>query len=247
MRYCIPVVWLVPFLGAAALGADDLPQPKKDTTAPPAAFPDVPAVRAPTAPPSAASPELQRLLRDLRSQREALRDERTAAEHETAAPGPVTANEAEIARLRKRMEELSARSGGCSRGGSASLPPESSPLTMPTPVEGPGGVLDPIGVANNYFKAGDFQAALEAYRKVPLRGAADDERAPVMYMIATCLRKIGKREEAATMYREVTALKGDPFVTDFARWQLESMAWRKDMEAQLAQLAQRRKGIGPGR
>jgi hypothetical protein len=141
------------------------------------------------------------------------------------------------------MEELSARSGGRPRGAAAGPPP----LTMPALVEGPGGVLDPVGVAYNYFKAGDYQAALEGYRKVPLRGADDDERAPVMYMIATCLRRTGKSEEAAKMYREVAALKGDPFVADSARWQLETMAWRKDMEAQLAQLAQRRKGLGPAR
>jgi hypothetical protein len=41
MRHFIYVVWLLPFLGVAALGADDLPKPKKDPSAPPAAFPDI--------------------------------------------------------------------------------------------------------------------------------------------------------------------------------------------------------------
>src|SRR5689334_1542354 len=98
MRYCIHLVWLVPLLGAAALGADDLPQPKKDPAAStPAPFPSLPAPRAGTGEPDTA--DLQRLLRDLRAQREALHKERSAAEREPAPAGPLTGNEAEIARL----------------------------------------------------------------------------------------------------------------------------------------------------
>ena len=65
-------------------------------------------------------------------------------------------------------------------------------------------------------------------------------------MVATCLRKLGKREEAAKVYREVAAIKDDPFVADCARWQLDTLAWRKDVESQLAQMRQRRKGLETG-
>ncbi len=44
MRPAIHLVWLLPFLGVAALGADDLPQPKKDP-APPATLPILPPPR----------------------------------------------------------------------------------------------------------------------------------------------------------------------------------------------------------
>src|SRR5690242_5920307 len=102
MRHAIHLVWLLPFLGAAALGADDLPQPKKDTTAPPATFPDLPGPRINTGGPADAdAAELQRLLRQLRSQRDALRNERASTEREAEAPAPATSNEEEIARLRK--------------------------------------------------------------------------------------------------------------------------------------------------
>jgi hypothetical protein len=104
-------------------------------------------------------------------------------------------------------------------------------------------VLDPSAVAQNYFRAGDYKAALDAYSNINLRGASGEEQAPVLYMIASCLRKLGKREEAAQKYREAAAIKDDPFVADCARWQLETLAWRKDMEAQLAELRQRRKGL----
>src|SRR5437763_1826355 len=103
MRYTIHVVWLLPRLGAAALGADDLPVPKKDPSAPSAAMPNLPGAK-PT--PTADSAELQKLLRDLRSQREALHNEPDTTERESAASGPTTGNEEEIARLRKPLQEL---------------------------------------------------------------------------------------------------------------------------------------------
>jgi hypothetical protein len=247
MRHCIHVVWLLPVLGAAALGADELPQPKKDpSAAPPAAFPDL------SARPStdANSAEVQRLLRDLRTQREALRNERAGPHREAPAPypspapgAPSSSNEEEIARLRRRMQELDARKRG--RGHDVP-PPQLSPMPPLSPARGgeaPGGPIDPSAVAQNYFRAGDYEAALDAYRKVPLRGVSSEERAPVMYMIASCLRKLGKRDEAAKVYREVAAIKDDPFVAECARWQLETMAWRKDMESQLAELRQRKKGL----
>jgi len=83
----------------------------------------------------------------------------------------------------------------------------------------------------------------DAYRRVPTRGSLAEERAPVQYMIATCLRKLGKRDEAAKVYREVVGIKDDPFIADCARWQLQTLTWRKDVDTQLAALRQRRKGL----
>ncbi len=239
MRHSIHVVWLVPFLAVAALGADELPQPKKDPAAPPSAFPDLgPRPPGPVVPPDANAAELQRLLRDLRSQRESLHNERAAPEREP----PASANERELVRLRKRMEELQKRARPRPEAVPSPVLPPDPPLTASTGASA-GGAIDLVAVAQNLFRAGDYAAALDAYRKVPLRGATGEERAPTLYMIATCLRKLGKRDEAAKVYREVASVKDDPFVADCARWQLDSLTWHKEMDGQLAQLRQRRKGL----
>jgi tetratricopeptide (TPR) repeat protein len=245
MRHSIHVVWLVPFLAVAALGADDLPQPKKDPSAPPSAFPDLAPRPQGAAAPGANEAELQRLLRDLRTQREALHNERPTPDREAPATAPASSNEQEIARLRKRMEELQKKRARPQpeTAPPVILPPETSPLISPPGGTAAGGAIDPVAVAQNYFRAGDYETALEAYRKVPLRGAAAEERAPTLYMIATCLRKLGHRDEAAKVYREVAAVKDDPFMADCARWQLETLTWRKDVESQIAQLRQQRKGL----
>src|SRR5579885_20476 len=104
-HHIIHVVWLMPLLGAAALGADDLPQPKKDpaANAPPAAAPAPMPVLPGPRPSDADTAELQRMLRDLRGQRDALQKERSAADRPSSAPAAaLSANEEEIARLRKR-------------------------------------------------------------------------------------------------------------------------------------------------
>jgi hypothetical protein len=241
MRHCIiHVVWLVPLLGAAALGADDLPQPKKDPSAP-APMPALTGPRPAGGPSAADTAELQRLLRELRSQRDALQKERSAADRPSSSPGPsLSANEEEIAHLRQRMQELAARAGNRS---AAPPPPLLRPADLSPSAPGGGGALDPLAVAQNYYRAHDYETALAAYRKVPLGDALAEERAPVLYMIATCLRKLGKRDEAAKVYREVAGIKGDPFVAECAQWQLQTLGWRADVEAQLAQLRARRKGL----
>jgi tetratricopeptide (TPR) repeat protein len=241
MRHFIHVVWLVPFLAVAALGADDLPQPKKDPGAPPASFPDIGQRPPGAAVPDANAAELQRLLRDLRSQRDAVRNERPGPEREAAAPA--TSNEEEIARLRRRMDELQKRARPRAEVNPPPILPPSEPVPLTSSGSLPGGAIDPVAVAQNYFRAGDYEAALEAFRKVPLRGAVAEERAPTLYMVATCLRKLGKTDEAAKVYREVAAIKDDPFVADCARWQLETLTWRKDVGSQIAQMRQRRKGL----
>jgi hypothetical protein len=245
MRHLIHLVWLLPLFGAAALGADDLPQPKKNPI-PSAPMPDLPAPRA-LAGRRETDAELKRLLEQLRSRREALHSER-CGEREAAAPAPAGTNDEEIARLRKRMEEL-ARCRA-SRKVEEAVPSEVRPLdpllALPRESEAPwGSVIDPSAVAQNYFRVGDWEAALEAYRKLPTRGLLAEERAPLVYMIATCYRRLGKRDDAAKLYREAAGIKDDQFVADCARWELETLAWRKSLEAQLAQLRERCKTLGP--
>jgi tetratricopeptide (TPR) repeat protein len=258
MRYCIHVVWLLPLLGAAALGADDLPQPRKDpgTGAAPAApgrLPDLSGSR-PVGNSQADqdAAELQRLLAQLRAQRESGRQERPAPPREVEPgpavppPEPTTPEDPELARLRKRLQELKARNGGGSSGGVGvrPAPVADSPRVGDTSGAGSGrGAIDQTAVAQNYFKAGDYQAALDAYNKVPIEGAPGEQRAATLYMIATCHRKLGHLPQAEKFYREAAAVKEDRFIADCATWQLQTISWRREVEGQLAELRERRKGL----
>ena len=94
-------------------------------------------------------------------------------------------------------------------------------------------------MANVLFKVGNFEFALKAYRTVSFVGMRPDERAPIQYLMATCLRKLGKVDEAAAIYREVANMRGDEQVAACAQWQLVHLRWRSEFEAQLKELRDR--------
>lgn len=263
MRRFIYSLWLCSLLGLAAFAADELPQPKKDTT-PPEPLPRL----APTPGGgdfSRAQPgELQKLLDQLRRDIGTLRNERK----EPQPPGASGESpEEEAARLWKRYEDLwkrlATRETKPAPPSSVDKPriPDTLPPTAPVPPSKPPtpaanvGLIDPVALAQNLFRTGDFAGALDAYRKAEeaftrqaegglgagVDPAGPEDRVPVKYMIATCLRRLGKTSEAEVIYREVASSRGDEFVAECARWQLTLLTWKKQTEADLAALRQRNK------
>ncbi len=103
--------------------------------------------------------------------------------------------------------------------------------------------LDPLALAHVLFKAENFAAALRAYRLIDLRGTRAEERLPIQYLIATCLKRLGKTEEAAGMYREIANSRGDENLAACAQWQLGAMRWEVEMRGQLETIRQRRKSM----
>jgi tetratricopeptide (TPR) repeat protein len=184
----------------------------------------------------------------LRSESEALATERTKA----LADAPPAESD-EVARLRRRLAELVAtlnarplarRPSTADTAGSASREGTSphadatagAPI-MPGADSLPG---DPVLAARALFRAGDHAAALETYRQIDLDGLTRDERNLVQYMSACCLRKLGRLDEAAALYREVASAREDEVLTDCALWHLSAISWRRDMEKQLETLRERR-------
>lgn len=114
-----------------------------------------------------------------------------------------------------------------------------------TPAPGNNKAVDPLGQAQSLFRGGDNEGALKAYRSVDLNSSnlAPDERLLIQYMIATCLRRLGKLDEAHAGYEEVVNAGGDPFLVQNARWQLDSIRWRKDFDNDLKLIQQRIKDL----
>jgi tetratricopeptide (TPR) repeat protein len=125
------------------------------------------------------------------------------------------------------------------------LPPPVAPLPPPTPAAPsapatPRLPLEPLALAHALFRAGNYEGALQAYRMTELKGARAEERAPVQYLIACCLRRLGKTEEAANLYREIANVKGDEQVAACARWQLAALRWQQETTARLREIRDRR-------
>jgi len=103
--------------------------------------------------------------------------------------------------------------------------------------------LDPLALAHVLFRAGKYEASLRAYRLIDLRGMKAEERLPIQYLIATCLKRAGKAEEAKSIYRDIANSRGDENVALCAQWQLGAFRWEEEMRAQLDTLRQRRKAL----
>lgn len=112
----------------------------------------------------------------------------------------------------------------------------------PPPTPGPQGAVDPLALGQSLFRANDYAGALQALRQVNSAALRPAERVGLNYLMATCLRKLGKTDEAMTLYQQVAGSRADEVLADCARWQLGAMAWRRDLEKQLEEIRQRKQG-----
>lgn len=103
--------------------------------------------------------------------------------------------------------------------------------------------IDAVAAAMNLYKANDFEAASRAFKLIDLNTLIAEDRVFVQYMTACSLRRWGKLSEAAAIYREVAASDVE-YLAEFAKWQLETINWRTDMENQLKQLRDKRTNPG---
>jgi hypothetical protein len=130
-----------------------------------------------------------------------------------------------------------------------SAPSPPTAVVVPPHAGGPttepfaGSVVDALALAPVLFQTGDYEGALTAYRLVSPEAVKPAERTTVMYMTAACLRKLGKTDEAATLFREVANAKGEDVLAECAQWQLSAMRWKHDVETTLNELRRRRKAL----
>jgi len=207
-------------------------------------------------PPPSQLTDLKEQLAKLRAERDAL-----AKDHAQAAQfveESVFVGSEETAKLRLRLGGLLTQLGT----GKTAVRPR--PFPIPNPKPPPDGkketppdpdkkdpppepdlssktkIVEPLALAQSLFRAGSYDAALKAYRMLPLKGLKAEERAPVQYMMATCLRKLGKTDEASAIYREVANSRGDEHLAACAQWQLAAIRWQRELEDQLKTIRQRR-------
>jgi len=105
--------------------------------------------------------------------------------------------------------------------------------------------VDPLSLAQSLFRAGDHAGALNVYRKLEQEEHNPQERAALQYMMACCLRKLGKTDEASILYREVANSAADEMTVENAQWYLRAMKDRHQLETELEELRQRRQAVIP--
>ena len=208
--------------------------------------------------------ELNTQFQQLKSAREALVAERLAMNslHETS--GSLTDENAKLrVRVRDILTKLAARKKNQTTGTGSAPPKSGVPTSQPATKENKSAdneadppvvpettstskgarPLDPLALAHSLFQSGNFEAALKAYRMIELKGMKAEERLPIQYMTATCLKRLDKIDEAITMYREVANSRGDEHLALCAQWQLSALRWQRELLSQLTEVRQRRQAL----
>lgn len=247
---------LLAVLASASRGDDGAPAPSAKPV--PQGTPGL-LVQDDESPPAQPLVDLRHSLQKLKSERDGLAEDR-----EKAAASLQDSNQldgADRAKLQLRLSNLLTMMATQKKAPPALLPsPMKTDTTFPSPLEKtPAGAghstpkkkttepspdvanaLDPLALATNLFLAGNYHGALQAYRLLPQEGLKAEERVPLQFMIANCLRKLGKGDEAAALYREIANSRGDEHLAECAQWQLGLTRWRRDTAGQLERIRQRR-------
>ena len=212
--------------------------------------------------------DLERYLLKLKSQRKALAAEQEAAKKQF--PESMSWGGAETAKLRAHLGQLMTKLGAVpeakkdNRPATPIPPPPLPPLDSDKKIEPilpkqvtdlPHGknapkdgsemapATDALALGHVLYKAGNWELALKAYRMVSTTGMKADERAPIQYMTAACLRKMGKLDEAAAVFREVANIRGDEQIAACAQWELVQLRSQMEFETQLKDVRERRKAL----
>lgn len=101
-------------------------------------------------------------------------------------------------------------------------------------------IVDPYALGRALFRAGDYVGAEQAFRKVT---ATNENRVLLQYLVATCLRKQSRWEQAAKAYRTIAEQKEDPTLRDLAIWQLDNIRWNQSTNTQLEELRKLRQPL----
>lgn len=198
-----------------------------------------PVIPAPGLLPAPKVPEVIPSPRPLKADVEALARERQALKEARDDPESPAA---ERIKLRLQLLELVKKLADRRLPGPAPETGTRPPAPRPRPdLEDAQRPVDAVRAAANLYRSNDFDAALRAFRLIDLSTLGREDRAFSQYMTACCLRRLGKLSDAAVLYREVAEAHDDDFVTECAVWQLSTIRWTQELEAQLEDLRARRK------
>ncbi len=102
------------------------------------------------------------------------------------------------------------------------------------------GPVDVLSQAHALFRLGQYEEALTSFRSVDLKGKKADSRAPIQYLTAMCLLHLNKTDEALPVLREVANSRGDERLAAYAQWELENLRWQGNVQDRLSAYRQRR-------
>jgi tetratricopeptide (TPR) repeat protein len=207
--------------------------------------------------------EFERLLNELKVERDALDAEwKVYARQRTPVRAPSAEDPRDLEDMLKRaLERLRQRELQPTLGvpiPKLDVPPKKAELIEAKPDEGaqkpktvavgentvadvssPGGV-DPLSLGNSLFRLEKYADALASFRAVDLKTKALEERAPIQFLMASCLLHLGKNDEAIELLREAANARNNERTAGYAQWLLEMQRWQREIANSLEDIRRRR-------
>jgi hypothetical protein len=103
--------------------------------------------------------------------------------------------------------------------------------------------VDALAMAHSLFLAGRPEEALSVFRKLDLKDFRPEDRMPIQFLMASCLRQMGRNDDARDIYLKLANAKDDEQISAVAQWQLRQMRWRKDMNDLVDSIRTRRQSL----
>jgi TolA-binding protein len=116
--------------------------------------------------------------------------------------------------------------------GDAAVPPQSGAAAH-TAETLAGASINRLALGDSLFGTGQTELALQAYSNIELTKVAAVDRYWIEYQIANCHRRLGNVPEAQQRYRKLAGLVDAGWCAGHARWWLDALATRSELQKNL--------------
>jgi len=100
-------------------------------------------------------------------------------------------------------------------------------------------IIHPFEIAENLYKLGEYQTALDIYQLVIKNDLSSEKKMWVSYQIANCYRKLNSYTEAVEAYNGIQKLYEGTYWAKQAQWHIEDIVWRAKIEKKLEKVVKR--------
>ena len=100
-------------------------------------------------------------------------------------------------------------------------------------------IIHPFEIAENLYKLGEYQAALDIYQLIVKNNITKDEKMWISYQMANCYRKLNSYNEAVEAYSEIEEVYEGTYWAKQAQWHIQDIVWRSEVEEKLERVLER--------
>jgi tetratricopeptide (TPR) repeat protein len=100
-------------------------------------------------------------------------------------------------------------------------------------------IIHPFEIAENLYKLGDYETALDIYMLIIKNNIPKDKKMWISYQIANCYRKLGLDNKAVEAYRDMQEVYEGTYWAKQAQWYIQDIKWRAKVEEKLEKVIER--------